>query len=184
MALFLFSPSGEFSVGIKTMLARPCLSPHPIYLKPCTHFGYLVISETSMKMSFLLTWYMACSFTSAFCDLILFSFSTVAQHLCKEFYAFTSNVLYTLRQYIWSILLQQCLYIKASRGIKQCVCSLGESIYFPICQRDVFKVQKSLQAQGWGHSQNLAAMPMHCHLEMFMLLSLNMAISANLGYLT
>lgn len=62
-------------------------------------FGYLVISENYVKIKLLLTdtWHVL--FQSFVFDFVWFS--TAVLHLCKDFYAFTSKVLNTLRQHIW-----------------------------------------------------------------------------------
>lgn len=83
-------------------------------------FGYLVISENYVKIKLLLTdtWHVL--FQSFVFDFVWFS--TAALHLCKDFYAFTSNVLNTLRQHIWcSHFFSNDCTKKANGGIKDCV---------------------------------------------------------------
>lgn len=86
-------------------------------------FGYLVISENYVKIKLLLTdtWHVL--FQSFVFDFVWFS--TAALHLCKDFYAFTSNVLNTFRQHIWcSHLFSNNCTERANSGIKDCVFSL------------------------------------------------------------
>lgn len=89
-------------------------------------FGYLVISENYVKIKLLLTdtWHVL--FQSFVFDFVWFS--TAVLHLCKDFYAFTSKVLNTLRQHIWCshFFSNDCKKKKkkANGGIKDCVFSL------------------------------------------------------------
>lgn len=86
-------------------------------------FGYLVISENYVKIKLLLTdtWHVL--FQSFVFDFVWFS--TAALHLCKDFYAFTSNVLNTFRQHIWcSHFFSNNCTKRANSGIKDCVFSL------------------------------------------------------------
>lgn len=117
---FPFSPCGGFPLQGNWSWQDPVFSA--IYWKPCTHLDTLWFPRTMWRLSFAY-WHMACIFQSFVYDFVWFP--SAAQRLCKGFYAFTSRVLNTLRQHIWSshFFSNICTW-KPHGGLKQCVLSL------------------------------------------------------------